>query len=453
MSVKKKLHIKTYGCQMNVYDSGKMVDVLADQGFETTDDVADSDLIILNTCHIREKAAEKVYSELGRIKKMKDKRGEKGKKTIVAVAGCVAQAEGAEMMKRAPVVDIVVGSQAYHRLPEMVKNAELAQEKGLALDFSAEEKFDNLMKTVSTEGAQTTGSSAFVSIQEGCDKFCTYCVVPYTRGAEFSRSVTDVQKEVQVMVDKGVKEIYLLGQNVNAYHGRNVDFETWSLGKLIKSIAKMDGVERIRYMTSHPQDVDDELIEAHRDVPELMPFLHLPLQAGSNRILKAMNRQHTVEHYMSIIDRFREARPDIAFSSDFIVGFPGETEEEFEQTMEAVRRVGYASTYSFIYSPRPGTPAATYEDNVPLEVKKERLARLQALINSIAVDFNSGMIGKTMPVIIDRTSKRDGQVLGASPYLQPVNVDCDTPELLMNKTVNVKIEKAYRNSLYGTIVV
>ncbi len=450
---KKKLHIKTYGCQMNVYDSGKMSDVLADQGFENSDQMEESDLIILNTCHIREKAAEKMYSDLGRIKKIKDKRTKNDKDTIIAVAGCVAQAEGQEIIKRAPIVDIVVGPQTYHRLPQMVTNAQKAHSKyGLELDFAAEEKFDSFPQIKSVEGSKTTQSSAFVSIQEGCDKFCTYCVVPYTRGAEFSRSVKDVENEIKKLLDQGIKEIYLLGQNVNAYHGRGFELDKWSLGRLIEHIAKMDEVKRIRYVTSHPRDVDDELIAAHRDIDKLMPFLHLPLQAGSDRILKEMNRQHTVEHYMKIIDKFRDARPDMAFSSDFIVGFPGETEEEFLGTMRAVEQVRYASTYSFIYSPRPGTPAATYEDTVSLEEKKDRLQRLQALINECGKEFNQNSVGKIMPIMFDRQSKKDGQIAGSSPYLQPVHIDTNEPEKYMNKIINVRIDKAFPNSLHGIVV-
>ena len=441
---KKRLYIKTYGCQMNVYDSERMRDVLAPLGYAPSDTPEDADLVVLNTCHIREKATEKVYSELGKIKKMKEATG--GKMTI-AVAGCVAQAEGAEIMRRQPAVDLVLGPQAYHKLPEMVARASRAVGDRLETEFDTLEKFDALPKT-----REVDGPSAFLSVQEGCDKFCTFCVVPYTRGAEVSRTVDDITLEARALAAKGVREITLLGQNVNAWHGAAPSLEggaEWTLGALCRHIARIGGVERIRYTTSHPRDMDEDLIAAHGDTPAMMPYLHLPVQSGSDAILKAMNRGHSAEHYLKIIDEVRAARPDIALASDFIVGFPGERDQDFEDTMELVRAVGYASAYSFKYSPRPGTPAADMFGQVPEDVKDERLQRLQALIREQQSAFNASQIGKTLPILVTGKGRLEGQLHGRSPYLQAVHFD--GPEHLMGQIVDVEIVGASLNSLTGQL--
>ena len=429
---------------MNFYDSGRMADLLKTSGFEVAEAVDGADLVILNTCHIREKAAEKVYSELGRIRKEKDRmKNEEGRKMVLAVAGCVAQAEGKEIIKRAPFVDIVVGPQAYQRLPQMVANANDA--KGVELDFAADDKFDVL-----PEESDAQGSSAFLTIQEGCDKFCTFCVVPYTRGEEFSRSASEVMREAKKLVEQGSKEITLLGQNVNAYHGKWKDGSTWSLGRLAKELAELEGLERIRYTTSHPRDMDEELIKAHGEVEKLMPFIHLPIQSGSDRILKEMNRKHKAEDYLRLVDRLKASRPDIELSSDFIVGFPGETDEDFRDTLKLVEQVGYAQAYSFKYSPRAGTPAAIREDSIPEEVKSKRLAELQALLNKQQEEFNKSTIGRVLPVLLDREGKFEGQLVGRSPYMQAVHVVDDKNNF--GKMVNVKIERAFANSVSGRIV-
>ncbi len=441
---KKRLYIKTYGCQMNVYDSERMRDVLAPLGYAPSDTPEEADLVVLNTCHIREKATEKVYSELGKIKKMKEAAG--GRMTI-AVAGCVAQAEGAEIMRRQPAVDLVLGPQAYHKLPEMVARASRAVGDRLETEFDTLEKFDALPKT-----REVDGPSAFLSVQEGCDKFCTFCVVPYTRGAEVSRTVDDITLEARALAAQGVREITLLGQNVNAWHGAAPSLEggaEWSLGALCRHIAKIGGVERIRYTTSHPRDMDADLIAAHGDTPAMMPYLHLPVQSGSDAILKAMNRGHTAEHYLKIIGEVRAARPDIALASDFIVGFPGERDQDFEDTMELVRAVGYASAYSFKYSPRPGTPAADMFGQVPEDVKDERLQRLQALIRDQQTAFNASKVGETLPVLVTGKGRLEGQLHGRSPYLQAVHFD--GPEHLMNQVVDVEIVGASLNSLTGQL--
>ncbi|MCI4645764.1 MAG: tRNA (N6-isopentenyl adenosine(37)-C2)-methylthiotransferase MiaB [Hyphomonadaceae bacterium] len=441
---KKRLYIKTYGCQMNVYDSERMRDVLAPLGYAPSETAEDADLVVLNTCHIREKATEKVYSELGKIKKMKEATG--GKMTI-AVAGCVAQAEGAEIMRRQPAVDLVLGPQAYHKLPEMVARASRAVGDRLETEFDTLEKFDALPKT-----REVDGPSAFLSVQEGCDKFCTFCVVPYTRGAEVSRTVDDITLEARALAAQGVREITLLGQNVNAWHGAAPSLEggaEWSLGALCRHIAKIGGVERIRYTTSHPRDMDEDLIAAHGDTPAMMPYLHLPVQSGSDAILKAMNRGHTAEHYLKIIEQVRAARPDIALASDFIVGFPGEREQDFEDTMELVRAVNYASAYSFKYSPRPGTPAADMFGQVPEDVKDERLQRLQALIREQQTAFNASKIGQTLPILVTGKGRLDGQLHGRSPYLQAVHFD--GAESLMGQIVDVEIVGASLNSLTGRL--
>ncbi|MBN9542229.1 MAG: tRNA (N6-isopentenyl adenosine(37)-C2)-methylthiotransferase MiaB [Alphaproteobacteria bacterium] len=436
----KNLHIITYGCQMNVYDSVKMAELLAPYGYTQTENMEDSDLIILNTCNIREKAAEKVYSELGRIKKIKDKHESAGRKMFIAVAGCVSQAEGDEIFKRAPQVDIVVGPQSYTTLPDLLSKVSRDEIKhAINLDFVSEDKFDSLPEETNSQGV-----SAFLSIQEGCDKFCTFCVVPYTRGAEFSRPISDVYREAVKLAELGAKEITLLGQNVTAYHGASPEGEK-TIADLIRIIAKIDGIERIRYMTSHPRDMTDEIIDLHGSEPKLMPFLHLPIQSGSNNVLRAMNRKHTAEDYLRIIEKFRKARPDMAFSSDFIVGFPGETDQDFEDTMELVRKVGFSQCYSFKYSIRPGTPAANKEEQVPEDVKTERLARLQALLASQQTEFNQSTIGKTVAVLFDKKGKYEGQVIGRSPYMQSVHL-AGHPELL-GKIANVKLVSMFTYSI------
>lgn len=446
----KTVFIKTYGCQMNVYDSERMADVLAPLGYAETHDAENADMVILNTCHIREKAAEKVYSELGRVRIAKEKRKQdQGRDTIVAVAGCVAQAEGAEIMRRAPVVDMVFGPQAYHQLPEMVARAERGRADNprgiLNTEFPVEDKFDTLPAPRVAEGAVT----AFVTVQEGCDKFCTFCVVPYTRGAEFSRPVDQIVTEVQQLTAKGVREITLLGQNVNAYHGEAADGSVWGLGRLIRRLAEIDDLARIRFTTSHPRDMDDDLIAAHGDTDKLMPYLHLPVQSGSDRILKAMNRGHDRESYFRLIDRIRDARPDLALSGDFIVGFPGESDRDFEDTMDLVRRVGYGSAFSFKYSMRPGTPGAALDLQIDEAIKDERLQALQALLSQQQVDFNKSQIGKTLPVLFERKGRHEGQLVGRSPYLQAVHVTCD--QALMGKIDYVTITGASQNSLTGDL--
>lgn len=461
----KKVFIKTYGCQMNVYDSKRMADVLKPHGYTVSETSDDADLVILNTCHIREKAAEKVYSEIGRLKQAKTARAEAGEDMFIAVAGCVAQAEGPEMMRRAPAIDMVLGPQTYHRLPDMLKTASQQRLSGrtssrvLDTEFPVDTKFDHL-----PEESDYTGPAAFLTVQEGCDKFCTFCVVPYTRGAEFSRPVADIVAEARRLVASGVVEITLLGQNVNAYHGERPSGATATLGQLIRELAEIDGLGRIRYTTSHPRDMDDELISAHRDVAACMPYLHLPVQSGSNAILEAMNRKHTREKYFEVIDRLRDARPDLALSSDFIVGFPGETDQDFEDTLDLVRRVKYASAYSFKYSPRPGTPASVMETQVDEAVKSERLARLQALLNEHQLEFNTNSIGQEMDVLLEREGKYAGQLLGRSPYLQAVHVDVSSAQNMldvsadkpysefMGKLVRVRISEAGPNSLKGELV-
>ncbi len=444
MIQQKRLYIKTYGCQMNVYDSARMADILTPLGYVLSETPEAADLIILNTCHIREKADEKLYSDLGRIRPYKDG------KMVLAVAGCVAQAEGAEIMRRAPYVDLVFGPQTYHRLPEMIARAHRSQDKEngpgrgiLDVEFPPESKFDHLPQT-----HLGVGPSAFLAIQEGCDKFCTFCVVPYTRGAEYSRPVQSIYEEAQRLIEQGAKEITLLGQNVNAYHGLWGRKEV-GLGQLLEHLASLKGLERLRYMTSHPRDMDEELMIAHRDIPQVMPYLHLPIQSGSDQILEAMNRKHTRQQYMNIIYKMREYRPDIALSSDFIVGFPGETDRDFEDTLELIRKVQFAQAYSFKYSPRHGTPGALMENQIPEDVKVERLAHLQKLLNEQQQAFNDLSVGQSMPVLLDRKGKKEGQFLGKTPYLQSVYVNA-SPRLL-GQCVDVVIEKAFSNSLTGTI--
>ncbi|MGA0603336.1 tRNA (N6-isopentenyl adenosine(37)-C2)-methylthiotransferase MiaB [Caulobacter sp. KR2-114] len=430
----KRLYIKTYGCQMNVYDSERMADVLRPLGYGVTDQPEGADLVVLNTCHIREKATEKVYSELGRIKRMKARKAEDGGEMVIAVAGCVAQAEGAEIMARQPAVDLVVGPQAYHQLPELIARAHRKSGERLAADFAADEKFDALPME-----RATNGYTAFLTVQEGCDKFCTFCVVPYTRGAEYSRPVEAIEAEARRLADHGVREVTLLGQNVNAFAGEG------GLAGLVRRLARIPGLDRIRYTTSHPADMDEALIAAHGEVEQLMPYLHLPVQAGSDKVLKAMNRAHTADSYLRLVERIRAARPDIAMSGDFIVGFPGERDADFEATLALVREVAYASAFSFKYSRRPGTPAAAMTGQVAEEVKEERLARLQALLNDQQMAFNAAQAGRVLPVLFERDGRREGQVVGRSPYLQPVHMA--GPASLKGQIVPVRIVAANRGSL------
>lgn len=441
----KKLYIKTYGCQMNFYDSGKMADVLKPLGYAPTEEMDGADMVVLNTCHIREKATEKVYSELGWARMEKDRlKKEEGRQMLIAVAGCVGQAEGEEIFKRAPFVDMVVGPQSYHTLPELVSKAMRKSGHEMRLDFPAMEKFDALPQT------ETSGPSAFLAIQEGCDKFCTFCVVPYTRGAEYSRPVADVYREALSLVERGAKEITLLGQNVNAYHGTGPEGESWSFSKLIRHLANIPSLKRIRYMTSHPRDMEDDLYAAHAEVEKLMPYLHLPVQAGSDRVLKMMNRKHTSSDYLNIIDRMRKAHSDMAFSGDFIVGFPGETDADFEDTLKLVREVKYAAAYSFKYSPRPGTPASAYGAQVPEEVKVERLARLQELLMAHTLEFNNSKIGQEIDVLLDRPGKFAGQMIGKSPWMQSVYVN--NASELAGEIVRVKVTGGFANSVSGDII-
>ena len=440
----KKLHIKTYGCQMNVYDSARMADVLAPLGYILAAAPDDADMVILNTCHIREKASEKVFSELGRLKSLQSRKARHGGRMILAVAGCVAQAEGAEILARAPYVDIVLGPQTYHRLPEMVATATRATGGVLDTEFPSEAKFDFL-----PAASTAPGVSAFLTIQEGCDKFCTFCVVPYTRGAEFSRPAADILAEARRLLDRGVREITLLGQNVNAYHGRGAEGGDWGLGRLIRALAGLPGMERIRYTTSHPRDMDADLIAAHRDVPALMPFLHLPVQSGSDRILAAMNRRHTVADYLRTVEALRAARADLALSSDFIVGYPGESDADFQATLDLVASVGFAQAFSFKYSPRPGTPASTEGEQVPEVVKTERLARLQDLLERQQRAFNASLVGSIQPVLLERAGRHSGQLVGRSPYLQPVHASL--APVLVGAIVPLRITGAEPNSLAGEL--
>ncbi|HWA01286.1 MAG TPA: tRNA (N6-isopentenyl adenosine(37)-C2)-methylthiotransferase MiaB [Caulobacterales bacterium] len=453
----KGLYIETYGCQMNVYDSERMRDVLAPLGYAPVDRPDDADMVVLNTCHIREKATEKVYSEIGRLRAHKERRRGEGRDMKIVIAGCVAQAEGEEIMARAPAVDLVVGPQAYHKLPELIARAARKTGERLAADFAAQEKFDALLARAAD------GVTAFLSIQEGCDKFCTFCVVPYTRGAEYSRPMADVLAEAEALAGQGVREITLLGQNVNAYHGAwtasvpggSRDVERSSAGEtpavrsfaqLLRAIAGIEGVERIRYTTSHPIEMTDELIALHGEEPKLMPYLHLPVQSGSDRVLKAMNRKHDRAHYFRIIEKLRAARPDIALSTDFIVGFPGETERDFDDTLALARDVGFASAFSFKYSPRPGTPAAAMLGQIEEDLKAERLARLQELLFTQQRAFNEAQIGRTLPVLVSGKGRKTGQMHGRSPYLQAVHFTDDARE---GDIVPVRIVAASQNSLTG----
>ncbi|ATX66884.1 tRNA (N6-isopentenyl adenosine(37)-C2)-methylthiotransferase MiaB [Roseinatronobacter bogoriensis] len=439
MAEAKKLFIKTYGCQMNVYDSERMAEALGASGYVTTDSADDADMILLNTCHIREKAAEKVYSELGRFKTLKAANPE----LKIGVAGCVAQAEGEEIMRRQPLVDLVVGPQTYHRLPAM-EQAVRAGQRAVDTEFPEEDKFEHLPKGPRAIRAPT----AFLTVQEGCDKFCAFCVVPYTRGAEVSRPVARILGEARDLVLRGVREITLLGQNVNAYHGAGEDGD-WGLARLIRELAKLDGLERIRFTTSHPNDMEEDLIAAHGDEPKLMPYLHLPVQSGSDRILKAMNRKHTAESYIRLIERLRAARPDLLLSGDFIVGFPGESDQDFEETMALVRAVGYGQAYSFKYSPRPGTPAAE-RAGVPDEVASERLQRLQALLTEQQYATQDAMIGREVSVLFEKPGREAGQMVGKSEYLHAVHVT--NPKVQIGQIARVRVMGRTSNSLAAELV-
>jgi tRNA-2-methylthio-N6-dimethylallyladenosine synthase len=440
----KRVFIKTYGCQMNVYDSARMMELLEPLGFRPAKGPKEADLIIYNTCHIREKAAEKVYSELGKIRRLKIAKARAGDTMIVAVGGCVAQAEGVEIRRRAPFVDLVFGPQSYHHLPELIVRALSNGGAGiLQTNFPAEPKFDYLPVT-----SAASGMTAFLTVQEGCNKFCSFCVVPYTRGAEYSRPVAQILSEARHAVATGVREITLLGQNVNAYHGEGPGGNEWGLGRLICGLAELPGLYRIRYTTSHPADVDDGLIEAHRDVPQLMPFVHLPVQSGADRILAAMNRRHTADSYRQIADRLRSARSDIALSSDFIVGFPGESEEDFLATLNLVEKIGFAQAFSFKYSRRPGTPAASAAGQIPELVKSDRLDVLQRLLKRQQHDFNEACVGKILPVLLEKSGRRDGQLVGRSPYLQSVHVETIVG---LGEIVPVLISGAGANSLSGSL--
>ena len=445
MSRPQKLYVKSYGCQMNVYDSHRMADTLAPLGFVETATPDDADLVILNTCHIREKAAEKVYSELGRIRVLKEIAARDGRRVMVAVAGCVAQAEGEEILRRAPAVDIVVGPQNYHRLPDLLARAENG--KIVDTEFPLEDKFDHLAAPTRA-AVHARGISAFVTVQEGCDKFCTFCVVPYTRGAEVSRPASKIIAEVERLADAGVREITLIGQNVNAYHGDGPDGRPCTLGRLLYRLAEIPGIARLRYTTSHPRDMEASLIAAHRDLPALMPHLHLPVQSGSDRILAAMNRRHTRADYLNMIDALRTARPDMAFSTDFIVGFPGESEDDFGDSLSLLDEVSYASAYSFSYSPRPGTPAAELEQ-LPEDVKSERLSRLLYVIDRQQAVFNKRCIGLTLDVLFEKQGRVPGQLVGRSPYLQPVHV-MSSPELI-GEIRPVTITDLGTYSLFGAL--
>lgn len=450
MSETKKVLVRTYGCQMNVYDSERMTDVLAPGGWEATESLDEADLVILNTCHIREKASEKVFSEIGRMRELKAEKAAAGRSMLIGVAGCVAQAEGREIMRRMPTVDIVVGPQSYQRLPELVAEAGRGR-RVVETDFAIEEKFAAMTAPPEAVPAASPkrGPTAFLTIQEGCDKFCSFCVVPYTRGAEVSRPLAQILVEAERLVAAGVREVTLLGQNVNAWHGEGPDGRAWTLGRLARRLAELPGLDRIRYTTSHPRDMDDELIAAHRDLPQLMPWLHLPVQSGSDRILKAMNRRHTAADYLRLVERIRAARPDIALSCDFIVGFPGETDADHRATLDLVREVVYASAFTFKYSARPGTPAAGRDDQVGEPVKAERLGELQALILDQERAFNASRIGMTMDVLFEKPGRVAGQLVGRSPWLQPVHVD--GPADLIGRIRPVRVAEARGHGLFGTL--
>ena len=438
------LYIKSYGCQMNVYDSLIMENIIKPLGFTVVSELSEADIVILNTCHIREKASEKLYSELGRIRKIQE-----NKDLTIVVAGCVAQAEGKEIFERAPFVDIVVGPQSIHTLPELIIKARRIRKQVINIDFPVISKFDVIPVEEYTKNQET---SAFISVQEGCNKFCTFCVVPYTRGEEYSRTVEAIFNEALVLSDSGIKEIILIGQNVNAYHGTYKGCE-WDLGKLIQYLAKIPSIERIRYTTSHPRDMHQSLYEAHGIEAKLMPFIHLPVQSGSDKMLKKMNRKHTAEEYINIINNLRKQRSDIAFSSDFIVGFPGETEEDFEHTIQLIKEVKFSQAYSFKYSPRPGTPSAEYANQIPEEVKSQRILRLQELLREQQIAFNRNMIGQTCPVLFsNKKGKFDNQIIGKTPYMQSCYINTDNPSQFYNSISYIKIIDAHQNSLTGIVI-
>ncbi|NVD37556.1 tRNA (N6-isopentenyl adenosine(37)-C2)-methylthiotransferase MiaB [Ensifer sp. HO-A22] len=444
----RKVFVKTYGCQMNVYDSDRMSDALTRDGYVSTDVLEDADFVLLNTCHIREKAAEKVYSELGRLRDLKKAKALEGREMVIGVAGCVAQAEGNEILRRAPAVDLVIGPTTYHRLPEALKRARNG-ERVVQTDYAVEDKFEHLPAPDKAR-TRARGVTAFLTVQEGCDKFCTFCVVPYTRGSEVSRPVAQILSEAQKLVEAGVREITLLGQNVNAWHGLGPDGREWGLGDLLQCLGDIEGLARLRYTTSHPRDMDDSLIEAHRSMPKLMPYLHLPVQAGSDRILKAMNRRHTAAEYLALIERIRAVQPDLALSGDFIVGFPGETDEDFEDTIRLIEAVGYAQAFSFKYSTRPGTPGAELDEQVPEDVKAKRLERLQALLISQQRAFAESCVGREIDLLLEKPGRMPGQLVGRSPWLQPVNVDAKASQI--GDIIKVRIIKAGSNSLFAEMI-
>jgi tRNA-2-methylthio-N6-dimethylallyladenosine synthase len=447
MSGERKVHIRSFGCQMNVYDSHRMADTLAGEGYAQTAAPDDADLIILNTCHIREKAAEKVYSELGRVRQLKEAARRDGRRMVIAVAGCVAQAEGAEIIRRAPAVDLVVGPQSFQHLPALLSRVARG-DVVVETEFPVDGKFDRL-KPPTLKATRARGVSAFVTVQEGCDKFCTFCVVPYTRGAEFSRPVAKIIEEVARLAEAGVREVTLIGQNVNAYHGEGPDGSPWTLGRLLHRVAEIPGIARLRYTTSHPGDMEPSLIAAHRDLDSLMPHLHLPVQSGSDRVLAAMNRRHTRAQYLRTVERLRAARPDLALSSDFIVGFPAETEADFCATLSLVEQVSFASAFSFKYSARPGTPAADLREQIPEAVKSERLQRLQRVIDRHQADFNARCLRRSFGILFERTGRHPGQIVGRSPYLQTVQVA--GPAALIGEIEKVTITELSANSLFGSL--
>ena len=446
-SATKRVLVKSYGCQMNVYDAERMTDILDGQGYQATDNIDNADLIILNTCHIREKAADKVYSELGRLRELKAERQNAGQDFKIVVAGCVAQAEGKQILRREPAVDLVIGPQSYQNLPELL--ASKSRSRHVDTEFPVDDKFKSL-PSPSNERAKARGVSAFVTIQEGCDKFCTFCVVPYTRGSEYSRPVADVLAEVKRLADVGIREVTLLGQNVNAYHGLDESGHSASLGELLKRVSEISGIARIRYTTSHPLEMDENLAFAHLDIPEVMPYLHLPVQSGSDKILGLMNRRHTMQDYLDAIAMMRRHRNDIVFSSDFIVGFPGETDEDFQATLTLIEEVGFASAYSFKYSVRPGTPAAEMDNQIPEDVKDRRLQILQALIAKQQRRHQDSMIGKTLDILVERKGRYPGQMAGKSPHL--LAVAFDAPSDYIGRIVQVRITDSVTNSLVGTLV-
>jgi len=444
---RKQLYVKSFGCQMNVYDSRRMADTLAPEGYSETLSPEDADLVILNTCHIRDKAAEKVYSELGRVRRLKQAAAARGRRVVVAVAGCVAQAEGEEIIRRQPAVDVVVGPQSYHRLPKLLEEA-ARDGKAIDTEFPVDDKFDHLAAP-SAAAIRARGASAFVTVQEGCDKFCTFCVVPYTRGTEISRPVRKIVDEVEHLAAAGVREISLIGQNVNAYHGEALDRRPWSLAQLLRRIAEIGGIDRLRYTTSHPCDMSEDLIAAHGDLPELMPQLHLPVQSGSDRVLAAMNRRHSRADYLDIVRRLRAVRPDLALTSDFIVGFPGETASDFDATLDLIEQVGFCGAFSFKYSPRPGTPGAEMADQIDEDIKSERLQRLQAAIERHQAAFNRSCLHRRVDVLFERPGRHPGQLVGRSPYLQPVQATA--PATLIGEIAAVTIVEIGSNSLFGTL--